>query len=90
MRKSTCRDLGGVLFVFFLLMVSFPDAKRHIALLYAPEEIADAIKKAEELRGEYDVTLYEKPKKLSKYLDRLKEKNYHGFCFADGEIRELQ
>ena len=67
-----------------------PDAKKHIALLYAPEEIADAIKKAEELRGEYDVTLYEKPKKLSKYLDRLKEKNYYGFSFTDGEIKELQ
>ena len=69
---------------------TIPDAKRHIALLYAPEEIADAIRCAEELRAEFDVTLYEKPKKLSKYLDRLKEKNYHGFCFADGEIRELQ
>ena len=69
---------------------TIPDAKKHIAMLYAPEEIADAIKKAEGLRAEYDVTLYEKPKKLSKYLDRLKEKNYYGFCFADGEIKELQ
>ena len=69
---------------------TIPDAKKHIALLYASEEIADAIKRAEELRDEYDVTLYEKPKKLSKHLDRLKEKNYYGFCFTDGEIRTLQ
>ena len=65
-----------------------PDAKRHIALLYAPEEITGAIRRAEELRKEYDVTLYEKPKKLSKFLDRLKD--YYGFTFTDGDIKELQ
>lgn len=68
---------------------TIPDTKKRIALLYSPEEITEAMKKAEELRNTYSVTMLEKPKKLSKYLDRLKEKNYYGFCFADGEIREL-
>ena len=67
-----------------------PNAKRHIALLYNPDEIADAVRQAERLRGGYDVTLYEKPKKLSRYLDRLKEKEYYGFCFTDGDIKELR
>lgn len=67
-----------------------PGEKRRVAMLYGDDEIVAAIKAAESMRGEYDVTLYEKPKKLSKFLDRIKERNYYGFCFTDGDIRELR
>ena len=40
--------------------------------------------------GEYDVVIYEKPKKLSKFLDKIQSKGYYGFCFLGEEIRELK
>ena len=69
-----------------------PDAKKKIALLFETADAAKAIKAAEKLRAEYDVALSEKPKKLSKYLDRLKDNGYYGFCFLDNieDIRELK
>ena len=69
-----------------------PQAKKRIALLFDKDEVVKAIKSAESLRETYDVTLAEKPKKLSKYLDRLAEKGYFGFCLLDNtdEIRELK
>ena len=67
-----------------------PDAKKRIALLHDKSQITDAIKAAEQLRGEYDVVIYEKPKKLSKYLDKIQSKGYYGFCFLGEEIRELK
>ncbi|MCC8160431.1 MAG: histidine--tRNA ligase [Oscillospiraceae bacterium] len=69
-----------------------PDAKKRIALLYDKTDAVKAIKAAEEMRGEYDVVIYEKPKKLSKYLDKIQSKGYYGFCFLDNinEIRILQ
>ncbi len=66
-----------------------PDAKKRIALIYDADDIAKAINEAEKLREEYEVALSERPKKLSKYLDRLKESGYYGFCFSGEEIREL-
>ncbi len=66
-----------------------PNDKKRIALLYEADDIVNALKYAEELRNGYNVTLYEKPKKLSKYLDKLKEKKFYGFAFVNEEIREL-
>lgn len=79
--------------IFALLTESgykIPDAKNKLALIYDADDIENAIKSAEELRNKYTVTLYEKPKKLSKFLDKIKEKGYVGFCFAGEEIRELK
>lgn len=67
-----------------------PDTKRRIALLYDKEDTVKAIREAEKLRSEYDVVIYEKPKKLSKYLDKIQSKGYYGFCFLGEEIRELK
>ncbi len=71
---------------------AIPDAKRKIALFHDRADTVKAIRAAEELRAEYDVVLYEKPKKLSKFLDKLQSKSYYGFCFLDDsiEIRELK
>lgn len=67
-----------------------PDTKRRIALLHDKERITEAIKEAENLREKYDVVITEKPKKLSKYLDKIQAKGYYGFCFLGEEIRELK
>lgn len=67
-----------------------PDTKRRIALLYDKEDTVKAIREAEKLRSEYDIVIYEKPKKLSKYLDKIQSKGYYGFCFLGEEIRELK
>lgn len=66
-----------------------PDAKKKIALLHDKADVVKAIKAAEEMCGEYDVVIYEKPKKLSKFLDKIQAKGYYGFCFLGEEIREL-
>ena len=49
-----------------------------------------AKEEAEKLRKDYDVVIYEKPKKLSKFLDKIQAKGYFGFCFLGEEIRELK
>lgn len=80
--------------IFALLTESgytIPDTKKKIALLHDKEKTVEAIKAAEKLRDSYDVVIFEKPKKLSKYLDKIKAKGYFGFCFLDDnmEVREL-
>ena len=57
----------------------YEDRPRKIVLLYEESEIADAIGKAEELRAEYSVALFVKPKKLGKFLNRLEDQGYDGF-----------
>ncbi len=69
---------------------TIPDTKKKLALLHDKADIIKAIKAAEEMRGEYDVVIYEKPKKLSKFLDKIQSKGYYGFCFLGEEIRELK
>lgn len=53
-----------------------PNQKKKAVVLYEIGQYKDANDKAEELRGEYDVALYEKPKKVGKFLNRLKEQGY--------------
>ncbi|MBO5199620.1 MAG: histidine--tRNA ligase [Lachnospiraceae bacterium] len=71
--------------IFSILMESgmeIPDARKRIALLYDPQEFQSVYAKAEELRKEYDVALFERPKKTGKFLNRLEEQGYHGFLMA--------
>lgn len=53
--------------------------KKKIALLFEEENAVSAIRKADELRKEYDVVLYVKPKKLGKFLNKLEEQGLAGF-----------
>ncbi|MCH5211369.1 MAG: histidine--tRNA ligase [Oscillospiraceae bacterium] len=71
---------------------TIPGTKKKIALLHDKADTVQAIKTAEKLRNDYDVVIYEKPKKLSKFLDKIHAKGYQGFCFLDDEIeiRELK
>ena len=62
--------------------MEIPDARKRIALLYDPQEFGASYAKAQELRAEYDVALFERPKKTGKFLNRLEEQGYHGFLMA--------
>lgn len=53
--------------------------KKRIAILFNAEEFTAANRLAESFRLEYDVVMYEKPKKLSKFIKRLEEQNVIGF-----------
>lgn len=63
--------------------------KKKLALLYEECDIVSAIQKADELRAEFDVALYVKPKKLGKFLNKLEEQGVKGFfnLGAGDEIR---
>lgn len=67
----------------------YEDRPQKVVLLYEESEIGDAIRKAEELRDEYSVALFVKPKKLGKFLNRLEDQGYDGFMVygRDEEVR---
>lgn len=64
------------------------DTKKRVALIYDAEDIVKAYEKAEELRKDYIVTLYERPKKTGKLLNKLEAKGYYGF-FNFGQSEEI-
>ena len=53
------------------------------------ESFVEAYQKADELRGEYDVTLLEKAKKVGKQLARLEERGF-AFYYNKERSEELQ
>ncbi|MGN1128683.1 MAG: histidine--tRNA ligase [Candidatus Flemingiibacterium sp.] len=55
-----------------------PTSKKKLAVVYTEESFADALKRADELRSEYDVAMYEAPKKLGKLLAKLEESGFVG------------
>ncbi len=68
---------------------AIPDGRKKVCVLYDKESFAEAYAKADELRGEYDVTLLEKAKKVGKQIARLEER---GFAYYYNKERsdELQ
>ena len=64
-----------------------PGNKQKIAVIFE-EDYASAYKTACELKDDYLVSIFEKPKKLGKFLDKLQSDAYCGFCYA-GEIVEI-
>lgn len=63
--------------------------KKKLALLYDECDIVPALKKADELRNDYDVVLYVKPKKLGKFLNKLEEQGVAGF-YNFGQADEVK
>ena len=55
-----------------------------MALIYDEANFPSALAHADELRKEYDVTLFEAPKKLGKLFARLEESGYAG-CIVEGK-----
>ena len=76
--------------IFGILMekgYQIPDRKKRIAVFYDAEHFADALKYAEELRESYMVSVFERPKKLGKFLNKIEADCFDGFAVygeADG------
>ncbi len=62
-----------------------PDEKKRIALFYTDENFMSAMKTADSYREQYDVTMYERPKKFGKFLDKLQEQGLDGFVTEGDE-----
>ena len=66
-----------------------PEKRQKIALIYDADKFSDAYVKAQELRGQYDVSLFETPKKTGKFLSKLQENGYGGF-YIMGQSDEVK
>ena len=66
-----------------------PEKRQKIALIYDADKFSDAYAKAQELRGQYDVSLFETPKKTGKFLSKLQENGYGGF-YIMGQSDEVK
>ncbi len=59
---------------------TIPDSKKRVALIYDADSFAEANKKADEFRKDYNVVMYERPKKnLGKFIDKLEGQGCNGF-----------
>ena len=56
--------------------------KKKVALFYENDFIK-CMKAGDRIRKDYDVSIFEKPKKVGKFLDKLTELNYYGYCFIE-------
>lgn len=69
--------------IFGILMergYEIPGRKKRIAVFYDSENYAQALSYAEELRSEYMVSVFERPKKLGKFLNKLEAQDFNGFA----------
>lgn len=77
--------------IFSILMdqgFTIPTQKQKVAILYQPTEFVAANAKAEQLRSEYDVSLFEAPKKTGKFLNKLQDAGFYGFLIL-GQSEEV-
>ena len=66
-----------------------PNDKKRVAVIYDATDILPALTKADELRSEYEVVLYERPKKLGKLFGKLEEQGFYG-CFILNESGDVK
>jgi histidyl-tRNA synthetase len=68
-----------------------PNDRKKIAVLFE-DNFLDANRKADVLRNEYDVALFEKPKRVGRFLDSLLDQGFYGFmlCEQTDEIKRLR
>lgn len=67
-----------------------PDSKKRIALIYDSQKFENANKKADEFRNDYNVVMYEKPRKnLGKFIDKLESHGCKGF-YTMGQSEEIK
>lgn len=81
--------------IFTLLLEDgfrIPDSKNRIAVIYKSDDFIEAYIQAEVYREEFDVALYEMPKKLGKFIDKLMINGYYGYyVYGEGnEIKQLK
>jgi histidyl-tRNA synthetase len=80
--------------IFSILMdnnFSVQNSRKKIAVLFE-DNFLEANNTADKLRNEYDIALFEKPKKVNKFLDSLLDKGFYGFiiCGQTDEIKLLK
>ncbi len=68
---------------------TLPSVKKRLAVIYPESQIVSAIQTADGYRKDYDVALFEKPKKLGKLFAKLEEAGYYG-CLITDESAELK
>lgn len=69
--------------IFGILMeqgYTIPGQKKRIALFYDAGSYPEALSYAEELRKDYMVSVFERPKKLGKFLNKLEAQAFDGFA----------
>lgn len=69
--------------IFGILMeegYAIPNQKKRIAVFYDADTYAAALSYAEELRKEYIVSVFARPKKLGKFLNRIEDRGFDGFA----------
>mgnify|MGYP004660744981 FL=1 len=69
--------------IFGILMekeYQIPDQKKKIAVFYDEDTYAEALSYAEELRGQYLVSVIARPKKFGKFLNKLEQMHFDGFA----------
>lgn len=69
--------------IFGILMekgYEIPGEKKRIAVFYDADTYANALTYAEELRKDYMVSVFARPKKLGKFLSRLETQSFHGYA----------
>ena len=62
-----------------------PTAKKKLAVIFEEANYAECVAKAKEMRKEFDVGMYERPKKLGKLLGRLENEGYYGALINPAE-----
>lgn len=68
--------------IFGILMekeYTIPGQKKRIALFYNEEDYINALKEAETLRQNYMVSVFNRPKKLGKFLGKLEAQEFDGY-----------
>lgn len=68
--------------IFGILMeqgYKIPGQKKRIAVFYDAADYVPALSYAEELRKDYMVSVFERPKKLGKFLNKLETQSFDGF-----------
>lgn len=76
--------------IFYMLSESkftVPNKREKVAVLY-DGDFVKAYEETEKLRTTYDTALFEKPKKVGKFLNRLQESGYFGF-YTCGQSEEV-
>lgn len=66
-----------------------PGGRKKVVVVYDKDKYTDAMKRAEEFRKEFDVTMCERNKKTGKMLSRYAERGYNYF-YTEGQSDGLQ
>ena len=61
-----------------------PAMKKRIAIIYNEDNFTSAMRRADEMRKEYDIAIYEEVKKLGKLLAKLEEAGFAG-CYIESK-----